>query len=100
MSKLGQYFRNPSVFHSLLFGTAAGVVFYSSYIGLRALKVKFFDTDYIARQSRWRYLEKQQLYQRELAQDMNSAYVASLAEEYDPVALRPPGAPMDTKNVL
>uniref|UniRef100_A0A3B0NFG2 Transmembrane protein n=1 Tax=Theileria annulata TaxID=5874 RepID=A0A3B0NFG2_THEAN len=94
MVKIGQYFTRPSIFHSLLFGTVSGVVFYSSYIGLRALKVKFFDTDHIARQSRWRYLEKQQLYQRELAQDMNSAYVASLVDEYDPVALRTPGTPM------
>ncbi|UVC54222.1 hypothetical protein MACJ_003755 [Theileria orientalis] len=94
MSKLAQYFGRPSVFHSLVFGSAAGVLFYGGYIGLRALKVKFFDTDYVAKQSRWRYLEKQQLYQRELAQEMNASYVATLAEEYDPVALRPPGAPL------
>ncbi|EKX73167.1 conserved hypothetical protein [Theileria equi strain WA] len=100
MSKIGKYFARPSVFHSVVFGTTAGLLFYSTYIGWRAIKVKYLNTEYFARQSRWRYMEKQQLYQRELSQRMNANYIASIAEEYDPVALRMPGSKVDPKHMF
>ncbi|KAK1933021.1 hypothetical protein X943_001874 [Babesia divergens] len=70
--------------------SSVGVVFYGGYIAWRAFKLDNCNTEYFARQSRWRHFEKQQLYQRELGQKMNSHFVASVAQEYDPVALRKP----------
>ncbi|KAK2195899.1 hypothetical protein BdWA1_002497 [Babesia duncani] len=81
----------PSIIYSVNFGAACAVVAYCGYFGLRAAKCQFASTDYFARQSRWRYLEKQILYQRELGQAQNASFVAALAEEYDPVALCAPG---------
>ncbi|KAK1444265.1 hypothetical protein BgAZ_101710 [Babesia gibsoni] len=86
--------RAPSVFHSAVYGMVAGFVFYGGYFAWRAYKLEYCNTEYYARQSRWRHFEKQQLYQRELGQKMSSHFVANLAQEYDPVALRKPDAPL------
>lgn len=95
-----QLVRAPSVFHSAMYGMAAGVVFYGGYIAWRAFKLDNCNTEYFARQSRWRHFEKQQLYQRELGQKMNSHFVASVAQEYDPVALRKPDSQLDPKHIF
>ncbi|GBE63086.1 hypothetical protein, conserved [Babesia ovata] len=85
---------NPSIIHSAIYGTVAGLITYGGYILMRAVKLDNCNTDYLARQSRWRHFEKQQLFQRELSQKMNAHFVASLAQEYDPVAIRRPNSPL------
>eukprot|EP00371_Babesia_bovis_P002561 XP_001611208.1 hypothetical protein [Babesia bovis T2Bo] len=100
------FFRAPSIFHSAIYGAVAGnargiqytiivgLAFYGGYYVYRALKLNTNNTEYYGRQSRWRHLEKQQLFQRELSQKMNGNFVANLTQEYDPVALRQPGGHM------
>lgn len=68
-----------------------GFAFYSSYVCWRGIKLFICSTQDISIQSRWRYLEKQQLYTRELGHDVASSYVSNLVSEYDPTALRLPG---------
>ncbi|CDR96306.1 hypothetical protein, conserved [Babesia bigemina] len=72
----------------------SGLITYGGYILMRSVKLDNCNTDYLARQSRWRHFEKQQLFQRELSQKMNAHFVASLAQEYDPVAIRRPNSPL------
>ncbi|GIX62046.1 uncharacterized protein BcabD6B2_14810 [Babesia caballi] len=85
-----RFMRAPSVLHSAMYGAVAGTVVYGAYFIWRAFKLDNCNTEYFSRQSRWRHFEKQQLYQRELSQKMNAHFVGSLAQEYDPVALRKP----------
>ncbi|ORM42262.1 uncharacterized protein BXIN_1487 [Babesia sp. Xinjiang] len=94
------FFRRPSILHSAIYGTVTGLVFYGGYFVYRALKLENCNTEYYARQSRWRHFEKQQLFQRELSQNMNAHFVAHLSQEYDPVAVRRPGAPLDPKQIF
>ncbi|EDO07640.2 putative integral membrane protein [Babesia bovis T2Bo] len=94
------FFRAPSIFHSAIYGAVAGLAFYGGYYVYRALKLNTNNTEYYGRQSRWRHLEKQQLFQRELSQKMNGNFVANLTQEYDPVALRQPGGHIDSKHLL
>lgn len=89
--------KGPSITHSILFGICGGLVYYGGYYLYRYIRIKFFDTSYVANESRRRYMEKQNLFYNDLGYDMSMKYIGNLSKYYDPVALREPFQPLDDK---
>jgi hypothetical protein len=90
-------FKPKAPVYSVLYGAAAGVVLSGLvYVG-RTIHVTLFDHEYYKIQSRKRYYEKQLCYQMEQDEAAKAHYLASLAAEYNPVAMRMPFKPLDPK---
>ncbi|XP_026190624.1 uncharacterized protein LOC34623412 [Cyclospora cayetanensis] len=113
--------RGPSLSHSILFGAAAGehhggagkglgakscgtktavtksIGSYASYYLYRFVCLTTADSTHYAIASRWRYMEKQNLFFKELDETLAAGALGALVKEYDPVATRLPFKPLEDK---
>uniref|UniRef100_A0A7S3UKV8 Uncharacterized protein n=1 Tax=Oxyrrhis marina TaxID=2969 RepID=A0A7S3UKV8_OXYMA len=88
----------PGTFvYSLGFGAAAGAALGGLEYGYRHIHIMLWDTEREKLQSRMRYLEKQVVFNKEQEAEGKAHYLASLAQEYDPVATRMPAGKLDDK---
>ncbi|CAD7950850.1 unnamed protein product [Amoebophrya sp. A25] len=83
--------------YSLAFGAVCGIGLSTVVAGGRALHVLLADHDHYKLQSRQRYLDKQTIFFQELQEENEGHRLAALAQEYDPVACRPPFGKLDAK---
>merc|ERR1719321_858355 len=83
--------------YSLLYGAVGGVVLSGLVYMGRTIHVTLFDHEYYKIQSRKRYYEKQLCFQMEQDEASKAHYLAALAAEYNPVAMRMPFKPLDPK---
>ncbi|OEH79362.1 transmembrane protein [Cyclospora cayetanensis] len=92
--------RGPSLSHSILFGAAAGIGSYASYYLYRFVCLTTADSTHYAIASRWRYMEKQNLFFKELDETLAAGALGALVKEYDPVATRLPFKPLSVSSVV
>merc|ERR1719299_163696 len=96
-TRIAKMFQPKAPVYSVLYGAAAGVVLSGLvYVG-RTIHITLFDHEYWKIQSRKRYYEKQLCFQMEQDEAAKAHYLASLAAEYNPVAMRMPFKPLDPK---
>eukprot|EP00451_Oxyrrhis_marina_P016908 CAMPEP_0204312220 /NCGR_PEP_ID=MMETSP0469-20131031/2846_1 /ASSEMBLY_ACC=CAM_ASM_000384 /TAXON_ID=2969 /ORGANISM="Oxyrrhis marina" /LENGTH=129 /DNA_ID=CAMNT_0051292327 /DNA_START=32 /DNA_END=421 /DNA_ORIENTATION=+ len=86
----------PGTFgYSLAFGAVAGTALGGVEYGSRHMSVMLWDTEREKLQSRLRYLEKQVVFNKEQEAEGKAHYLASLAQEYNPVATAMPFSKLD-----
>ncbi|KAF4665203.1 hypothetical protein FOL46_003793 [Perkinsus olseni] len=99
-ASIGSNFKPGTFIYSALFGAALGVGVAGADYLLRNIKVRFADKEHLILMSRQRYLEKQAVFYQQLAEDQQMHRLASLAQEYDPVATRMPFALLEDKGLF
>ncbi|KAF4674178.1 hypothetical protein FOL47_009584 [Perkinsus chesapeaki] len=96
-ASIGSNFKPGTFIYSALFGAVIGVGLAGADYIVRNIKVRFADKEHLILASRQRYLEKQAVFYKQLAEDQEMHRLASLAQEYDPVATRMPFSLLEDK---